>query len=219
MDTHEVTTINSVNEKKSFVNHIFDGTPEGNAEYMNAIQYALIGIVPIVGLNKLVQKFIPDVDLDKSALEILVEIMLQIVMMFAGIILVHRAITYFPTYSGFKYENFILTNVILAFLVLILSIQTKVGMKVNIMYDRVLELYNGPQEPMEQQENNNQQNVQVNVPSVQTQHNENLHFSPPPAPIVTQTQQSQQVPDLGSGLGGGPMAANSVIGGSFGSSF
>ncbi len=174
MDTHEVTTINSVNEKKSFVNHIFDGTPEGNAEYMNAIQYALIGIIPIVGLNKIVQNFIPDVDLDKSTLEIVVEIMLQIVIMFAGIILVHRAITYFPTYSGFKYDNFILTNVILAFLVLILSIQTKVGMKVNIMYERIMELYNGPRENMEQNENT-QQNVQVNVPpQVQTQHNQEL---------------------------------------------
>lgn len=219
MDTQEVTTINSVSEKKSFINHLFDGTPEGNAEYMNAIQYALIGIIPIVGLNKIVQNFIPDVDLDKSTLEIVVEIMLQIVIMFAGIILVHRAITYFPTYSGFKYDNFILTNVILAFLVLILSIQTKVGMKVNIMYERIMELYNGPRENMEQNENT-QQNVQVNVPpQVQTQHNENLHFSPPPAPVVTQSQQAPQVPELGAGLGGGPMAANSVIGGAFGSSF
>lgn len=219
MDTQEVTTINSVSEKKSFINHLFDGTPEGNAEYMNAIQYALIGIIPIVGLNKIVQNFIPDVDLDKSTLEIIVEIMLQIVIMFAGIILVHRAITYFPTYSGFKYDNFILTNVILAFLVLILSIQTKVGMKVNIMYERMMEMYNGPRENMEQNENI-QQNVQVNVPpQVQTQHNENLHFSPPPAPVVTQSQQAPQVPELGAGLGGGPMAANSVIGGAFGSSF
>jgi hypothetical protein len=218
MDTQEVTTINSVQEKKSFINHLFDGTPEGNAEYMNAIQYALTGIIPIVGLNKIVQNFIPDVDLDKSTLEILVEIMLQIVIMFAGIILVHRAITYFPTYSGFKYDNFILTNVILAFLVLILSIQTKVGMKVNIMYERMMEMYNGPRENMEQNENT-QQNVQVNVPQVQTQHNENLHFSPPPAPVVTQAQQAPQVPELGTGLGGGPMAANSVIGGAFGSSF
>uniref|UniRef100_A0A6C0C0X4 Uncharacterized protein n=1 Tax=viral metagenome TaxID=1070528 RepID=A0A6C0C0X4_9ZZZZ len=219
MDTQEVTTINSVSEKKSFINHLFDGTPEGNAEYMNAIQYALIGIIPIVGLNKIVQNFIPDVDLDKSTLEIIVEIMLQIVIMFAGIILVHRAITYFPTYSGFKYDNFILTNVILAFLVLILSIQTKVGMKVNIMYERIMEMYNGPRENMEQNENT-QQNVQVNVPpQVQTQHNENLHFSPPPAPVVTQSQQAPQVPELGGGLGGGPMAANSVIGGAFGSSF
>jgi hypothetical protein len=34
--------------------------------------------------------------------------------------------------------------VILSFLVLILSIQSKLGLKTNIVYDRVLELWNGP---------------------------------------------------------------------------
>lgn len=223
MDTHEVTTMNSFQDNKSFYNHIFDGTPEGNAEYINSVQYALMGIAPIVGLNKVIQNFIPNIDLDKSTLEIAVEVMLQVVIMFAGIIIIHRVITYFPTYSGFKYEKFTVTNVILAFLVLVLSIQTKVGMKVNIMYDRLMELYHGPMENMEDKEPT-QQNQQINVPphaqsAAQPQHNENLHFSPPPAPAVTQQQQAPQVPDLGSNLGGGPMAANSVIGGAFGSSF
>ena len=61
--------------------------------------------------------------------------------MFCGIIIVHRVITYFPTYSGFKYENLTLTNVILAFLVVVLSLQTKLGIKVNILSDRLLKLF------------------------------------------------------------------------------
>jgi hypothetical protein len=56
--------------------------------------------------------------------------------MFCGIIIIHRTITYFPTYySDFKYEAMSLRNVILSFLVIILSIQIKLGIKTNIMYD------------------------------------------------------------------------------------
>ena len=63
--------------------------------------------------------------------------------MFCGVILIHRVINYVPTYSGFKYESLNLTNVILAFLIIVLSIQTKLGIKVNILVDRALELWNG----------------------------------------------------------------------------
>ena len=54
--------------------------------------------------------------------------------------------SFIPSYSGFKYENLTLTNVILAFLVIVLSIQSKIGIKVNIIVDRVNELWNGPME-------------------------------------------------------------------------
>ena len=50
--------------------------------------------------------------------------------MFVGVILIHRMITYVPTYSEFKYETLSLTNVLLAFMILVLSIQTKLGIKV-----------------------------------------------------------------------------------------
>lgn len=53
--------------------------------------------------------------------------------MFCGIIVIHRIITYFPTYSGFIYESLTLTNVILAFLVIVLSIQIKMGLMINIL--------------------------------------------------------------------------------------
>jgi hypothetical protein len=52
------------------------------------------------------------------------EIFLQILIMFCGIIFIHRTITYIPTYSGFNYEAMNFTNVILAFLVIILCFKT-----------------------------------------------------------------------------------------------
>ena len=76
-------------------------------------------------MNKLVQKFIPDADPDKNSLEIIVEVLIQLIIMLGGIILIHRMVTYIPSYSGFKYDTLNITNVILAFLVILLSLQTK----------------------------------------------------------------------------------------------
>ena len=127
--------IAGANTKRTFLSHVFSNTEDGKAEILNVIQYALMGVIPIVILNKTIQRFIPDADPEKSSLELLAEIFIQIVVMFCGIVLIHRVITFFPTYSGFKYENLMLTNDILAFLMVVLSIQTKLGLKVNILFE------------------------------------------------------------------------------------
>ena len=75
--------------KKSFVSHVFSTTQEGKAEILNIVQYATLGVLPIVLLNKLVQRFIPEADSDKSTLELLVEIFLQIIIMFCGMVMTH----------------------------------------------------------------------------------------------------------------------------------
>lgn len=136
---HEVKDLN----KRSFLSHVFSTNEEGKAEILNVVQYSLLAVIPVVLLNKSIQRFIPEADPEKSSLELLAEIFIQLVVMFCGIIIIHRIITYIPTYSGFKYESLTLTNVIIAFLIIVLSIQTKLGMKVNELWDRLLELWNG----------------------------------------------------------------------------
>ena len=121
----EETSTGGISNKNTFFSHVFSTTEEGKAEIMNVVQYSLMGVVPIVFLNKLIQRFIPEADPDKSTLELLAEILIQIIVMFCGIILIHRIITFVPTYSEFKYESLSLTNVILAFLVLVLSIEIR----------------------------------------------------------------------------------------------
>lgn len=212
-------------ETKTFLSHVFDGTPEGNAEFMNIAQYSLMGIIPVVALNKLVQTYIPDIDFEKSTLELTVEIALQVMIMFVGVVIIHRGVTYFPTYSGFKYEDVSITSVVLAFLIIMLSVQTKLGMKVNILYDRVLEIWNGEPQPTKE---NMEQRKEINISQrqmMQPEIDEDYYATGPPAPQSTsrsqqlEEQQGQQVPSLGSSLQGGPMAANTIIGGAFGSSF
>lgn len=149
----------SFSKQEGFINHVFSTTEDSKSEILNIIQYAILGIIPIVILNKLIQRFSPEADPHSSSLEISVEIFVQIVVMFVGIILIHRMITYIPTYSGFKYENMNLSGGILLFLMIILSIQTKMGIKVNILYDRLVELWEGPS--AESQRENTKKNVRV----------------------------------------------------------
>jgi hypothetical protein len=210
--------------RKSFFSHVFSTSEESKAEVLNVIQYACLGVIPIVVLNKLIQRFVPEADSEKSTLELLVEIFIQLIVMFCGIIVIHRIISYIPTYSGFKYENLTLTNIILAFLIIVLSIQTKLGIKVNILVDRLSELWNGSSDKPSQK---NHRGASSHSPSQADFLDHSLTQSDmfPPAPVATvksssgtydQMMRSGQN-DMGSMMG--PAAANSVLGGSFGSFF
>jgi hypothetical protein len=185
-----------------------------------------MGVIPIVILNKLIQRFIPEADSEKSSLEILVEIFIQLIAMFCGIIVIHRIITYFPTYSGFKYEGLALTNVILAFLIIVLSIQTKLGIKVNILVDRMSELWNGPSSGGAKSRSNIRVKDKHSPSQADYLDNNTMQMDMyPPAPVATSKPPSNsgdsiRTPPVASAdMGFGPMAANSVLSGSFGSFF
>lgn len=221
--------------RKNVFSHIFSTTEEGKAEILNISQYAVLGVIPIVVLNKLIQRFVPEADTERSSLELLVEVFIQIIIMFCGIVLIHRTITYIPTYSGYKYENLTLTNVILAFLMVVLSIQTKLGLKVNILVDRIYDLWDGPshETPKQKSSGGGYSSSMISHAPSQADY---LDHSPtadlfPPAPKATAPMRSSGNANTGGGLFSsmsapvappapmGPMAANSVLGGGFGSLF
>lgn len=214
--------------KKTFFNTVFSTTEEDKAEIMNVVQYALLAIVPIVILNKLIQRFIPEADVEKSSLEILAEIFFQIVIIFCGIIIIHRIIAYIPTYSGFKYENLSLTNVILAFLIIVLSIQTKLGIKVNFIVDRIYDLWNGTTDQDDDTDkkrkkksvkfsNQNSMHTVSQADYLDNSHQQTSVF--PPAPVATTKQTDGYDYMMGGGFSDSLMPANSVLGGNFGSFF
>ena len=219
-----ISEARSLNQN-TFLNHVFDTSEEGKAEILNVVQYAVTGILPIVALNKTIQKFIPEADIEKSSLEVLAEIFIQIVVMFIGIVLIHRLITYFPTYSGYKYEAFNLTTVILAFLVIVLSLQTKMGIKVNILVDRALEMWNGPSKETVRKESKRPVNNHAvsQADSLDNSGVQNGVFPPAPA-VATSNRSSGQGHDYMMKASApmndyndfGPAPANSALaGGSF----
>jgi hypothetical protein len=228
--------------KPGFIKHVFNFNDDSKSEIMNIIQYAVLALIPVVVLNKLMQKYVPEADEDSSSIKILLEVLGQIIVMFLGILLIHRIITYVPTYSGAKYMDFSVTNIILAMLVIILSLQTKLGEKVSILVDRLMDLWEGPKDTKGKK---GQGNVKVSQPISQNQMamtqslnsmgtnggSTSINSLPP----VTSSQPTQQMPDYNSMyqqdptplIGAAtpsmenfePQAANSMGGGAFGSAF
>jgi len=128
---------------KTFIKHVFNFEDDGKAEFLNVIQYSLLAIIPIVILNKTMQKFVPEADDQKGSLEILAEVLIQIIVLFIGLVFINRIITYVPTYSGIKYPENSIIFIISATLMIILSLQTKLGDKVTILVERITDLWEG----------------------------------------------------------------------------
>ena len=145
MESLEETSKN-ISSKMGFIKHVFNFEEESKGEIFNLIQYSTIALIPVVILNKAMQKYVPEADEEKGSFELLAEVMTQISVMFIGILLINRIITYVPTYSGIKYPDFSVTYIILAVLVITMSLQTKLGEKVSILFDRVVELWDGKSE-------------------------------------------------------------------------
>jgi hypothetical protein len=237
----------SVDSNKNFFQYVFNFDNDSKTEILNIIQYALIAIIPIVILNKTMSRYVPEADDKKGSVELVAEIVAQIIVIFMSIFLIHRIITFIPTYSGAKYPEYNVIVNILAILMITMSLQTKLGEKVNILVDRVVELWEGTTgNNVKKKKNSNQQGQsqgQGQAPmqnSMQTAITQSLYSdgtSINALPANNNTTSTQQMPDynnmyrqdttqmVGAATPGGtegftsePMAANSVLGGgAFGS--
>ena len=134
---------NATKSSAGFLKFVFNFDEDSKGELLNIIQYALFAIIPIVVINKIMQNYVPEADDEKGNLEISMEVILQTIVMFIGIFFVNRMVTYIPTYSGIKYPEFSVIFIVLAVLMITLSLQTKLGEKVSILSDRIVELWNG----------------------------------------------------------------------------
>lgn len=148
-------------DSTTFFKHVFNFDDDSKSEILNILQYSLLAIIPIVLLNKTMQKYVPEADDQKSSLETGAEIVIQIILMFIGLLLIHRVITYVPTYSASKYPEFHIVYIVLAVLMITLSLQTKLGEKVSILVDRLMEMWNGKPE---KKKGGGKNNVKVSQP-------------------------------------------------------
>lgn len=159
-----------LSSKLGFFKHVFNFDDDTKAEILNIVQYSLIAVVPIIVLNKAMQKFVPEADEEKGSVELLAEVLIQIVVMFVGIFYINRIITYVPTYSGTKYPEFSTIFIILSVLIITMSLQTKLGEKVSILVDRVVDLWEGRSGEDKKKKGKGKGNVKVSQPiSGQTQ--------------------------------------------------
>jgi hypothetical protein len=130
----------------NFMSHIFNFDENSKTDMLNIVQYSIVAIVPIVILNKSIQKFVPEADETKGSVEIVFEVLIQIISMFIGLLFIHRIITYIPTYSNSPYPEYNIIYNVLPILMILMSLQTKLGEKVSIIVDRLYELWEGKKE-------------------------------------------------------------------------
>jgi hypothetical protein len=126
-----------------FFKYVFNFDEDNKANVFNMLQYGLLSIIPIMVLLNLIKEFIPDVDEKKSTIEILAECIGQVFAIFMGIWFIHKIINFIPTYSGRSYSIFNETTFVLAVLIALFTMQTRLGEKCHILYDRVFDLWDG----------------------------------------------------------------------------
>ena len=199
----------SVSSKMGFFKYVFNFDEDSKNDIMNIIQYALLAVIPVVVLNKTMQKFVPEADEEKGSFEILAEVVIQIIFMFLGLLIIHRIICYIPRYSGTKYPDFNINCIILSVLVIVLSLQTKLGEKVSILVDRVSELWEGKKDDDTKKGKGKKNGVKVSQPISQGQSamTQSLYAgstnmgassdgtSISSLPTMPTAQQQQQLPD------------------------
>lgn len=121
-----------------FARAVFDTSKSSQDEVLNASQYALLALAPAYGLLRLLREYVPEPDERKGTLELTVEVIIQSISLVLGIILIDRAIIYIPTFSGTSYgdrPNKVLP--LLPFIIILLTVQTKLGIKIDMLMQRV----------------------------------------------------------------------------------
>ena len=210
--------------QKGFIKHVFSFEDEDKSEMMNVIQYALIAVVPVILLNKTMQKYVPEADDEKGSLEITAEILLQIVVMFIGMHIINKIVVYVPPYGGTKYPDFSVVTVILSVLVIVLSLQTKLGEKVSILVDRLMNLWDGSSEGDKKRKGKGGVKVSQPIsqggnaqapPQMMSQMSMSTPISQLPMQQQQQQQQQQQMQPEYDMMQGGIVAANEMVGGAF----
>lgn len=213
----------SDDHKKDFFRYVFSFSDECKAEMLNLLQYGLLSMIPLVLLNKGIGRFIPEADDTKHSLELVVEIVLQIVLTLLGLYFVHRMVSFVPTYSGLKHPEMHVVYGILPMLLVISSLQTKLGEKVSVLVERAQDLWEGDANKAAASAKG-QQPPAVGGAVMMPSQAPPATMSTAAAAIQQSLQPRQDTTPLmmdGTGMGFEPLAASELLGGSssFGSMF
>lgn len=223
------------NESMGFFNYVFNFDNENKNRIMNMIQYTLLSIIPVLIVLRGIKYIIPEDDESKGSIEILAESVGQVILIMFAIWITNKIINYIPTYSGEEYPKFNEITFIIPFILILATMQTKLGAKFNILIDRTMNLFTGKKNEAAQATQQGQQGQGQNVVRVSQplagQHqpsqadyldrNQLLPSNPQMSampPGFAQPQQQQGLQDFNSMYQQNePMAANDGGGGGWGS--
>lgn len=160
-------TIENLSKKSKsndgFFSTVFSFDEDFKERFLNINQYTFLSIIPVILLSKLIKRFSPEPDYEKGSLEILFEIIAQLLTFITGLFFINRIICYIPTYSEVPYDVFPI-SASLSILYILVSFQTTLAEKINILLERIEKLWNGDSENNNKKKNKGKQNVKVSQP-------------------------------------------------------
>ena len=247
MENVSETIKSSKSDKMGFIEYVFNFDDENKNNIMNMLQYTVLSIIPVILILKLTKNIFPEEDDTKGSLEITAESIGQLLMIMLGIWFTNKIIQFIPTYSGEAYHKFNEITFIIPFMIILATMQTKLGAKFNILTNRVMNLWTGTQPEVSTQQGQQNNGVRVSQPFAgqgpqmqqqfhqpsQADHLDINQILPRNTQLTAMPQQPKQ--DFNQmyqnqAMGGGgqgqpmtesfePMAANGALGGMFGSSW
>lgn len=216
----------SVSRNMSFFDYITTTSSNEKAQLLNLMQYGGLVIIPLILVLKLMKMYVPVEDSYKSTLEITIEVLVELAVIIVLFFIIHKLVVYVPTYSKVEYDNISLLSTILPLFFIIFSLDTKLSEKLNILLDRFLMAVGLKKEsfseypPPESTSQIVAQNGACTPPMPQLPNvvnmmpSNNEQMPPPQMTHQIQQQMPQQQQQHEQMFDEGPMAANSVIGGS-----
>src|SRR6056300_1702424 len=133
-------------ESMGFFIYVFNFDNENKMRIMNMLQYTLLAIIPVLLILRGIKHLIPEDDESKGSFEILAESIGQVILIMLAIWITNKIINYIPTYSGEDYPKFNEISFVLPFILILATMQTKLGAKFNILIDRTINFIFGKKE-------------------------------------------------------------------------
>ncbi|MBI96712.1 hypothetical protein CL656_06175 [bacterium] len=158
-------TEDSISDEQGFLNYVFVLNEKDKNDLMNVMQYMVLAIIPLVLILKFMKHYVPAEEPDKGSIELLLEVFFQLTVIFVSFYFIHRMITFIPTYSKMNYPEFSFVYIILPTLLILFTMQTKLGAKINTLNERLfkklgLETEEEDEEKKPEKNNNKPKKVQ-----------------------------------------------------------
>lgn len=124
-------------KKKGFFEYVFNFDSDTKSNLLNIIQYIVLILLPLGGLDYLMKNIFPDADEKKGTVELLGEILGQTILTIVLIVFIHRIVTFIPSYSGVAIGNLNMWTLIISFLLAVFTVENQVSKKVTILLTRL----------------------------------------------------------------------------------
>jgi hypothetical protein len=175
---------------KGFFEYVFNFDDTNTNQITNLYQYTFIAIPFVILSLKLLNYFSSQVDETKGSLEVFFEIFISINWILLSIWFINKIIRYIPTKSKINYPMFDETNFILPLLLMLFTMDTKFGNKINLLIERAIDLYDGKTNLKNSNNNINQSNHQDirTTQPISPPESTNSRMSSPPSSINTSYQ-------------------------------